>query len=420
MRKNNKMAERDKITSIKDERVIEARELSTVAGRRRRGKFLLEGEQAMRWALDAGVRLEHIFVSDKPGFFESAAILPLLDSKGIPVYSVSEGILKKITDTNYVVPLVGVGKIHESKTISAEYGDFVLLLDGVEDHGNIGTIVRTARSFGIKTLVATGSDIDLFYRKTIDASRGKVFAIRLERFGSSREAITKLKRLGYQIVATSPRAPILQSAVKLERKPLALVLGNEKDGISENVLELADIMVQIPMNGSVESLNVGVAAGISVYELKIKLVIAMLVKYIRSTLGREINVASKTIQMALDAELQKVSSFTSEQIILLMILKCDETMTLEQAGKDTTAFGEELEELLEPLLNEAYILRREKDSDDRIEITEKGEQLLAELWPVIEAAEDKILAGFDEREKTELFDYLKRIQDNCISIINSK
>lgn len=410
--------ERERITSIKDERVTEARELSSAAGRRRSGKVLLEGEEVLRWALDAGVRIEHIFVLDKPGFIESLKILPSLEAKGIPVLLATEGILKKITDTNYLMPIVGVGKLPAGDKETARYGDFVLLLDGVSDHGNIGTIVRTAGGFGVKTIFTTDAETDLFYRKTVDASRGRVFGMRLVRFRSPAEAAAELKNLGYQIVATSPHAVSLQSETKLERKPLALVIGNEADGISEELMNLADTTVQIPMSSGVESLNVGVAAGISVYELKLKLVIAMLVKYIRSTLGREVNVASKTIQMALDAQLQKICPFGSTQIILMMIMKCDGTMTLEQAGKDTAMFGEELEALLKPLLEGGHI-RREGEGG-RFEVTEKGETLLGNLWPVIETAEDMILSGFEPEEKERLFGYLKRIQDNCVAMIGRK
>lgn len=412
------MVERERILFIKDERVAEARELSTAAGRRRSGKVLLEGGEVLRWALDTGVRIEHVFVSDKPGFTESLDIITSLEAKGIPVLLATEGILKKITDTNYLVPVVGVGNLPVQDKETAKYGDFVLLFDHVSDHGNIGTIVRTAGGFGIKTIFTTDAETDLFYRKTVDASRGRVFGMRLARFGSAAEATAELKRLGYQIVATSPRAASLQSEAKLEKKPLALVIGNETDGISEELMNLADTTVQIPMSGGVESLNVGVAAGISVYELKLKLVIAMLVKYIRSTLGREVNVASKTIQMALDAQLQKICPFGSAQIILMMIMKCDGTMTLEQAGKDTAMFGEELEALLKPLLEGGYI---SKDSDgSRFEVTEKGGQLLGNLWQVIETAEDMILSGFDPEEKEKLFGYLKRIQDNCVAMTGRK
>ncbi len=81
------------------------------------------------------------------------------------------------------------------------------------------------------------------------------------------------------------------------------------------------------------------------YELKFKLVVAMLTRYIRTTLGREVNVAGKLIQWALDAGLREVCDLNSTQVILLMVLKCDVTMTLDQISKDTATFGEALQAL---------------------------------------------------------------------------
>ena len=92
---------------------------------------------------------------------------------------------------------------------------------------------------------------------------------------------------------------------KFTDKPIALVIGNETDGVSGELLENADKIIQIPMQSHVESLNVGVAAGISIYELKLKQVIGMIENKIRATLGREINVTSMFIQQVLDKKLKK-------------------------------------------------------------------------------------------------------------------
>jgi TrmH family RNA methyltransferase len=208
----------------------------------------------------------------------------------------------------------------------------------------------------------------------------------------------------------------LQATARLQEKPLALVVGNETTGVSPQVLQNADLVVQIPMSSQVESLNVGVATGISVYEFKLKLVLTMLTQYIRTTLGREVNVAGKLIQAALDTELKKVSDFDGDQIILLMVLKCDQVMSLEQARRDTTASEDELYELLEPLLDGGYVQYYENDPAT-IQLTDRGEHLIAQLWGIIEFSEDKILQGFSDQEKKQPVDYLQRVQTNCEKII---
>lgn len=199
----------------------------------------------------------------------------------------------------------------------------------------------------------------------------------------------------------------------LQAKPLALVVGNETAGISQEIMRQADVVVQIPMSGTVESLNVGVATGISLYELKFRMVLTMLTNFIRSNMGREINVTGKMVMQAFDAELRKVSDLNGIQMVLLMMLACDRTMTLQQAGKDTGTFGQELEDLLHPLLTKHYI----EQETDILRITEEGERVLAQLWNVVERAENQVLAGFSEQEKGEFLDYLKRIQRNCEKVM---
>jgi TrmH family RNA methyltransferase len=349
---------------------------------------------------------------------ERIAHHPLLDrlqAQAIECFAVSEGILKKASGTRYLIPFVGVARL-DGEPLATPPGDFVIVLDGVQDHGNVGTIVRTARGFGIRDILATQEDFDLFYKKTIEASRGKVFEVRLRRFGSGQQTVDYLKRNGFQIVATSPYGSALQSTSQLQEKPLALVVGNETDGVSEEILQEADLVVQVPMRRGVESLNVGVATGISVYEFKFKLVMAMLTRYIRTTLGREVNVAGKLIQWALDEALKTTSKFDSTQVILMMVLKCDEVMPLEQVGKDTATFGDELGALLQPLFDEGHI-RYVDTARTSIQLTEKGAQLLGQLWGIVEATEDRVLEGFSDSERRQLFDFLGRIQSNCIEMV---
>jgi TrmH family RNA methyltransferase len=315
--------------------------------------------------------------------------------------------MKKISGTNYLIPFIGVTKIDWYESGSKQ--DFVLLLDDVRDHGNIGTIIRTANAFNIRDIFATNADFDPYYRKTIEASRGTVFKSRIRCYESGEHAVNELKQLGFQIVATSPSASQLQSITSLKEQPIVLVVGNETHGVSEVILRNADLHVRIPMSSGVDSLNVGVATGISIYELKLKLVLHMLTSYIRKTLGREINVTGKLIQRMLDTRLKAVSPFDSTQIILMMIMKCDEKMTLEQISKDTATFGKELSALLQPLLEGRYI----QDEHEVFRLTEKGEHLLSQLWGVVEASETEVMLGFTDNEKELLIEYLGRIRENC-------
>lgn len=403
-----------KISTIKDERIVEARELSSSSGRKKNHKILLEGEQIINWALTAGKEITHVFFCKTNN--TDYIFLDSLTKCKIDCYEVSEGIIKKISNTKYVIPFLGVCNLEQNSVDDKSFGDLTIVLNNVVDHGNIGTIIRTAKAFGITDVVSTNPNFDAYFKKTIEASRGKVFDIQFNAFSSDIETVEILKKRGYQVIATSPHAPTIQSSIKLKDKPIALVIGNESEGISECIEKHADSLIQIPMSGSVESLNVGVATGISIYELKIKLVLTMLTRYIRSTLGREVNVTGKLIQRTFDVQLKKVSPFSSTQVILLMVLKCDELMTLEQISKDTATYGDELSLILKPLIDDDYI-QYSSPEQDKIQLTSDGERMIGELWNVVESSEERVLEGFTESEKKQLMLYLQKIQSNCTRIL---
>jgi TrmH family RNA methyltransferase len=286
----------------------------------------------------------------------------------------------------------------------------------VQDHGNLGTIIRTASAFGIRDVVATAPGLDIYFKKIVSASRGKSFETQVYAFPSASAALDALKERGYQIVATSPHAREIQSMAALKPQPIALVVGNETEGIADEIMQKADVVVQIPMSGLVESLNVGVATGISLYELKYRMVLTMLSQMIKMNFGREVNVTGQMIMQAFDHALRQVSDLSALQVVLLMQMACDRQMSLEQAGRDTATFGEELEALLQPLLDKRYIALAQPGEKDAFTITEEGERALAQLWSVVEKSSNDVLAGFSAQEKTQLLSYLQRIQANCAHI----
>jgi TrmH family RNA methyltransferase len=400
------------ITSIKDARIVEARELTSAAGRARFQKMQLEGEESIQWALEAHLLIEHVFYS---AHLRQRAFLETLRTRGIACYAVSEGVLKKISDISYLVPLIGIAHLPSAPERSFPKGDFVLVLDRVQDHGNLGTIIRTASAFGIRELISTTPSLDLYFRKVVSASRGKAFEGHLHAFSSAHAAIAALKQRGYQIVATSPHAREIQAMAPLKHKPVALVVGNETEGISEELHQQADIVVQIPMSGLVESLNVGVATGISLYELKFRMVLTMLTHFIRSNFGREVNVTGQMIMQAFDHALRKVTELNALQVVLLMMLAVDRQMSRAQAGRDTATFGTELEAFLQPLFDRNYVVSAQS-GEQTLQITPEGERAIAQLWSVVEKSENEVLAGFSAQEKEQLLSYLKRIQANCATI----
>ena len=206
-----------RVTSLKDPKVVEARELTSARGRLRHAKALLYGIDQLEWARRETVRVERVFVVE-----DALDVVPGWVAESLPVLLVSDGVSKKITDTSYVVPLVAVAQAPSPETGAA--GDLALVIDDVCDAGNIGALVRTARGFGVRDIWSTTPDLDLTSRKAIDASRGLVLGAHLRRCASPQEAVALLRTAGYEIVVTSPHAPELQSRAQLSGRPLAVVV----------------------------------------------------------------------------------------------------------------------------------------------------------------------------------------------------
>jgi RNA methyltransferase, TrmH family len=390
------------ITSIKDPRIVLARDLQTSEGRRKHHSFLLYGLEQIKWALESGVSILYVF-GEKD-------ILGL----AVPVLQVSSGILKKISGTNYLIPYIAVAKI---PIISAKTSDFLVVLDNIQDYGNLGTIIRTANGLFVDNFVLSNPDADPFQRKVIDSSRGAVFQSSLKVESSVQSAIDNLKKSGYQLIVTSPHAKNLQSQTPLKvGKPIALVVGNESRGVDEEFIKQADVVIQIPMSKSIESLNVGVAAGISIYELKFRQVLLMLKEKIFANFGREVNVLGKYIQMAFDAEISRVTKLSGKQVILLMIMHCDQTMSEVEITKDTGLHGSELEHFLKPLADRRMVIQEQNN----YKLTSDGEKFLAEIWPIVEQAQQKLFEQLTEQEISNFMRTMEKIKNSCISMIESR
>jgi len=252
------------ITSIKDDHLALLRELRTQAGRAGAGACLLEGAALIGQALDAGAVVRFVIRAEGDRDPLAARLAPA----GVPLLDVRESVLRQALHTAKPVRWVAVAELAAEAGDEVPYGDFAVLLDGVADPGNLGTIVRTAVGLGVSDVVCTAAETDLTSRKVLDAARATVLRARIRRFPSPPDAVRALRERGFEVVATSSYGAIDQSLTPLHGGPVALVVGNETDGISQPVLDLADHVVRIPMAGAVESLNVGVATGISLYELR--------------------------------------------------------------------------------------------------------------------------------------------------------
>jgi TrmH family RNA methyltransferase len=397
------------IDSIKDERIVFARTLTSQAGRVKAGRCLLEGARLIENALEAGAAFSYVLYGTQVCDPELEKKLVAAGIEGLPV---RDGLLAKVTGAARSPGWLAVATLPSEVDAAAGYGDFALVCENVADPGNLGTIVRTARALGVSDVVLTDDETDLSSRRVLDAARASVLTARVRRFRTPAEAIDGLKKAGFQVVVTSPRGSHLQALAPLAGKPVALVVGNETDGVSAETLAAADLAVQIPMAGQVESLNVGVATGISLYELRMRMVLAMLTDRIRESLGRELAITAHLSRAAFDLRLAEVGDVTADQAIALMIVACERETPLSVLRRDLGLEAAELPAVLDPLTDRGYV----ETTSEVTKMTSAGEQALAALWAVQDRITADLQADLSEAEQAQLKDLLRRIQANAVKI----
>ncbi len=243
------------ITSVKNKTVCEVKKLKQKKYRSQTGTFLAEGYRNVCDSMKKAVP-EMLFV--EIGF---ELLVPSCEN----TYLVTKEVMKEISDTDTPQGIAAVFAVPKEKEITSEK---ILLLNGVSDPGNMGTILRTALASGFSDIILDEQCADVYSPKVIRSAMSAVFSLNLIRKKSLEETIANLQKKGYLVGA----AALTEKAVSLYEtgffEKTALLFGSEAKGITEDLLRLADVTYIIPMASEIESLNVAVAAGVSMYELK--------------------------------------------------------------------------------------------------------------------------------------------------------
>ena len=236
-------------TSIENPRIKEYKKLQQKKYRDKTSLFLIEGEHLVLEAMKAGY-LETLLVLEGVNF-----------SLEVDTMVVSKPILSYLSSLETPQPIMGVCKKIEPKEINGN----VFVLENIQDPGNLGTIIRSAVAFGIDTLLISSDSVDLYNEKVLRATQGLLFHMNFI-VGSLEEQLPLLKQRGYHILGTSVTHG--KDVKTIEKNLLfAIIMGNEGKGMSDSIGEFCDELAYIPMRKECESLNVGVAASILMYEL---------------------------------------------------------------------------------------------------------------------------------------------------------
>lgn len=237
------------ITSLNNEHIKQLNKLKEKKERDKTNTFLIEGEHLVNEALKYNL-IEELIAIEETTF-----------NTTIKTTFVSKEVMKKLSSMDSYPSVIGVCK----KISNNGIGNKILLLEDIQDPGNLGTIIRSSRAFNIDTIILSPRTVDLYNSKVIRATQGMIFTSNIL-IKEPLEIIEKLKEENYKILGTKVDGGINIKDIEKPEK-FVLIIGNEGQGMSEKISKFCDEYLYIKMNNKVESLNAAVAASILLYEL---------------------------------------------------------------------------------------------------------------------------------------------------------
>lgn len=240
------------ISSVTNSKIKYLNSLNDNKGRKVNNEFIVEGKNLVYEAYKNNL-LKEIYVLEDD-----------IDIKDIPIYYVNRSIMKKLSNLTTPPNIIGLCKKKEE---TDNIGKRLLLLDNIQDPGNLGTIIRTSKAFNIDTIVLGNSTVSEYNSKVLRATQGIGFYINIIH-RDLKEYISYLKDNDIKVYGTNVRDGVdVKTLKKEEKEKFALIMGSEGQGVNKDILKLCDKYIYIKLNEDVESLNVSVATAIILYEL---------------------------------------------------------------------------------------------------------------------------------------------------------
>ena len=245
----------ERLTSLKNPKIIAWRSLKDRKGRKETGCFLVEGRKMVEEALASSFPVEAVLVDE-----DRLAEFP--PQQSAPVFLLPGHVLAAVCDTKTPQGVAAVLRMQSRN----ELGQRIVALDGVQDPGNVGTILRTADAAGFTGVLMSEQCADVFSPKVLRATMGSIFRMPILVTGNLPGALCTLRDQGFSILSSQ-----LDGEPFFRRSPVGdkycLIIGNEGNGVSPEVQATATHRLRLPMRGGAESLNAAIAAGIMMYDL---------------------------------------------------------------------------------------------------------------------------------------------------------
>ena len=249
------------IRSHQNAMVKNYQKLQTSKGRKKAEAYMIEGEHLVEEAIQSNISIHRLVVSeDMIHLYEKW-------TKSYPTMFVSKEVFEKLSMTQTNQGILAIVKLEKKTLVEVPQGRY-LLADAVQDPGNLGTIIRTADAAGFDAVVLGEGCVDLYNDKVVRSMQGSQFHVAIYH-ENLMDVYGKLKENDIPIAVTALHRDAKDFKWLTGRESVAIVVGNEGNGVREELIESADHVIQIPMFGQAESLNVAIATGILMYQTRI-------------------------------------------------------------------------------------------------------------------------------------------------------
>ena len=245
------------ITSKDNELVKNIKKLKEKKYRDSTGKYIVEGIKMIEEAINEKAEIESIVICEdciKDGSIDKKLMYEIAKLNCIYVTSKIFGLITDVSNPQGILAVVK-RNINNQKINYEE--DVIIVLDGIQDPGNLGTILRTVDSANLKQIVLSKETADVFNSKVVRSTMGAIFRLNIIRSDDLVADLLKMKKNGYGVVVTALDTD--DSVYDIDYMKKAIVIGNEANGVSKEVQDIADNKVKIPMLGKTESLNASVS-----------------------------------------------------------------------------------------------------------------------------------------------------------------
>jgi TrmH family RNA methyltransferase len=244
--------------SISASTIKHIRALQQKKFRKENGLFVVEGVKTVQELVSSSFEIDSIYCTETLGFLDN------IESELVHIVKKKE--LERISSLRNPNKILAVAKIPEAKSIDWSAA-LILVLDGINDPGNVGTIIRTAKWFGVETIICSVDCADAYDRKVVQSTMGALFHVNIH-YRNLAEVTEECQKNDFNVIGASMNGDSIYKHPKSGNN--VLVIGSESHGISDAVLEKCNGLVSIPNNETeqkVESLNAGIATSILLSEL---------------------------------------------------------------------------------------------------------------------------------------------------------